>query len=62
MAQTSETKSKRGSRPGTPRWVKVFGIIGIVLVLGFVILHLTGNSPFGDHTAMIQHWLQQLWH
>jgi hypothetical protein len=28
----------------TPRWVKVFGIIGIILVLLFVILHLTGNS------------------
>ncbi|MDQ1004061.1 hypothetical protein QFZ28_004461 [Neobacillus niacini] len=28
----------------TPLWVKVFGIIGIILVLLFVILHLTGNS------------------
>jgi len=27
----------------TPRWVKVFGIIGIVVVLVFVILHLTGG-------------------
>lgn len=30
-----------------PRWVKVFGIIGIGLVLLFVILHLTGLSPGG---------------
>ena len=37
----------RASPPSTPRWVKVFGIIAIVLVLLFVILHLTGNSPFG---------------
>ena len=37
----------RGSPPRTPRWVKVFGIIVIVLVLLFVILHLSGNSPFG---------------
>lgn len=62
MSETPETKSKRGSPPGTPRWVKVFGVIGIVLVLAFVIVHLTGGSPFGNHFAMIQHWLQQLWH
>lgn len=37
----------RGSPPGTPRWVKVFGIIVIILVLLFVVLHLSGNSPFG---------------
>ncbi len=30
-----------------PRWVKIFGIIAIVLVLLFVILHLTGHSPGG---------------
>ena len=46
--------------PSTPRWVKVFGIIFIVLVLVFVALHLTGNSlGFGDHLASIQQWLQQ---
>lgn len=38
----------RGSPPSTPRWVKVFGIIVIVLVLLFVILHLTGGG-FGGH-------------
>lgn len=37
----------RGSPPGTPRWVKVFGIIAVLLVLLFVILHLTGNYPGG---------------
>jgi hypothetical protein len=31
----------------TPRWVKVFGIIAVVLVLLFVILHLTGGGPGG---------------
>lgn len=34
---------------GTPRWVYVFGIIVIVLVLLFVILHLTGGG-LGGHT------------
>ena len=36
-------------RNKTPRWVKAFGIVAIGLVLLFVILHLTGNSP-GGHT------------
>lgn len=33
----------------TPRWVKVLGVIIVVLVLLFVIMHLTGGG-FGDHT------------
>ena len=31
----------------TPRWVYVFGIIAIVLVLLFVVLHLTGGGLVG---------------
>jgi len=38
----------RGSTPGTPRWVKVFGLIAIILVLLFVILHLIGLG-LGGH-------------
>jgi hypothetical protein len=37
----------RGSTTGTPRWVKVFGIIALVLVLLFVALLLTGRG--GGH-------------
>jgi hypothetical protein len=33
-----------GDYPGTPRWVKVLGAIVIVLVLAFVIAHLTGGG------------------
>ncbi|TFE28678.1 hypothetical protein E2980_07455 [Cohnella luojiensis] len=33
--------------PSTPRWVKVVGIIVIVLVILFVIIKLTGVG--GDH-------------
>jgi hypothetical protein len=33
--------------PGTPRWVKVFGVIGLVVVLLFVILLVTGGP--GGH-------------
>ena len=41
----------RGSATGTPRWVKVFGIIVFIVVLLFVILIFTGVlDPFmGGH-------------
>jgi hypothetical protein len=46
----ADVPSPAGNQPpATPRWVKVFGIIGIVLVLLFVILHLAGRG-FGGHT------------
>ncbi len=35
----------RESPPSTPRWVKAFGIIAIVLILALAALHLTGNAP-----------------
>ncbi len=35
------------SGTGTPRWVKVFGIIVIVLVLAVLIHYLYGGSHFG---------------
>ena len=28
-----------------PRWVKVFGIVAVALLLLFVLLHLTGLNP-----------------
>jgi hypothetical protein len=34
--------------PGTPRWVRAFGLITLGLALVFVLLHLTGRG-FGDH-------------
>jgi len=43
--------------PGTPRWVKVFGIIALVVVLLFVFLMFTrgpgGHGP-GRHTPSSQ--------
>jgi hypothetical protein len=36
--------------PGTPRWVKMFGIIGIVVVLVLVIMIFGSHGP-GRHTS-----------
>ena len=33
------------SPPAPPRWVKAFGIVLVVLLLGFAGLHLTGHAP-----------------
>lgn len=41
----SDREAAREAAPGTPRWVKAFVILFIVLVLGFAGLHLTGQSP-----------------
>lgn len=38
----------------TPRWVKVFGIIAIVLVVLFVIVQLTGEHGPGRHMPSIE--------
>ena len=38
----------RGGMPGTPRWVKVFGIVALVLVLLVVVLMVAGvGGPHG---------------
>jgi hypothetical protein len=42
----------RRSAAGTPRWVKMLGIILIILVLLFVTLHLAGiHNPGMDHMS-----------
>jgi hypothetical protein len=38
----------RESAPATPRWVYIFGLITLVVVVVIVVLHLTGYS-FGGH-------------
>jgi hypothetical protein len=40
----------RGPIIGTPRWVKVFGIIAAGLVVLVIIMLLTGHGP-GRHTS-----------
>ena len=41
--------------PGTPRWLWVFGIIGIVVVLLIVIILFIGVGGPGGHTPPIRH-------
>jgi hypothetical protein len=31
----------------TPRWVKVFGVIALIVLVAFVMLHLAGGGPRG---------------
>ena len=38
-----------GSTYSTPRWVYVFGIVAVILLLLLIIVHLTGVLPMG-HT------------
>jgi hypothetical protein len=70
MSQT-QMRPDRPLYPGTPRWVKVFGIIGIVLVLLVVIIMFTGvggkhgpgrhiqSGDVGGQTPPIQYGVQQ---
>ena len=46
--------SGRASAGTMPRWVKVFAIVGAVLVVLFVVLHLTGHG-FGHHMPAADH-------
>jgi ABC-type transporter Mla subunit MlaD len=49
MSQTHD-EAKREATYSTPRWVKVFGIIALVVVLLLVIGLLTGQlGPAGGH-------------
>jgi hypothetical protein len=58
MTDPAPNFASSGDNGGTPRWVKVFGIIAIVLVLLFVILHLTGNG-FRGHSLHMEHGAQK---
>jgi hypothetical protein len=59
-----------GSTPGTPLWVKVFGIVALVLVLLVIIMLFAGggshgpgrhipSSDAGNHIPLIAHGVQR---
>jgi hypothetical protein len=41
--------AQRTSAAATPRWVKAFGGVALILALVFAALHLTGHSLGGHH-------------
>ena len=51
MAQ-NDVKSDRRSAPSIPRWVKLFGIIALVLLLLFGGMLLTGPGQHGPGRHM----------
>jgi len=61
VQQPEEDPPDRRLDTRAPRWVKVFGITAIVLVLLFVVLHLTGHSPGGhaSHPSLTEHGAQR---
>jgi len=48
MKRTEGNSPDRRLSTAAPRWVKVFGIIAIVVVLLLVVLHVSGHG-FGGH-------------
>ena len=45
----SQIPPERGAPPTMPRWVKVFVMILVGLVLVIILMHLTGNDLSGLH-------------
>jgi hypothetical protein len=43
------SEASRHSTEGTPRWVKVFGIVAVVVVVLFVVLLIAGGHGPGRH-------------
>ena len=41
------TGPDRGTLAGTPRWVKVFGIVALVVVVLFIVVLLVGGGEHG---------------
>lgn len=42
-----DTNPGTGPAAGMPRWVKILGLVVLLLVLLLAVLHLTGNSVGG---------------
>lgn len=61
MSQTHLDSDPRSpaNPPGIPRWVKVFGIIVLVVILLFAIVTLNGGHSPNLHTAPTTHHSQQ---
>ena len=49
MTQPQREPPRRGASTGAPRWVKLFGIATILLIVLFIFLHLTGHGMQNMH-------------
>lgn len=53
MARANDSGDGGGGRivrrQEMPRWVKVFGAVGLVLIVLFIVLHVSGHG-FGGHS------------
>ena len=52
---------ERSSTYSTPRWVKVFGIIFITLIVVFIVLHFLGLGFGGHHGPMPSGGMGNTW-
>lgn len=43
--RTPSNENRTPASAGTPRWVKISGVIAMLLLAAFLALHLTGNAP-----------------
>ena len=48
-------RPERGAHASTPRWVKVFAIVSLILFAVVVVLHLTGRQLGGHMPASGHH-------
>lgn len=49
MARANDSGDGGGGRQEVPRWVKIFGVVGIVVIVLFIVLHVSGHG-FGGHS------------
>ncbi len=50
IASDHGARTESGAVPGTPLWVKVCGIIAVVVILAVVMMLLVGGHNPGRHT------------
>ena len=57
LSQAADNAGAKLTTQGIPRWLKVLGLVVLVLMAVFVLMHLTGNSlgghmPIHDYSSM----------
>lgn len=58
---STESPGGSGRPAGMPRWVKILGVVLLVLALLIVVLHLTGGSIGGPGSLLGSTWVSPLW-